>query len=52
VNTLRAASFQATNSINDPEFIHPVISKMRVSGSETPHTVAPLTIEVIDVPLR
>ena len=52
VNTLHAASYQATNSIDDPEFIRPVKSTMRVSGPEMQHTVAPLTIEVIDIPLR
>ncbi len=52
VNTLHGASYQATNSINDPEFIHPVASKMRVTGPEMQRTVPPLTIEVIDVPLR
>jgi alpha-L-arabinofuranosidase len=49
---LHAASFQATNSINNPEFIHPERSTVRVSGPEMRHTVAPLTIEVIDIPLR
>ncbi len=52
VNTLHAASYQATNSINDPESIHPVKSTLRLSAPELRHTVAPLTIEVIDVPLR
>jgi alpha-L-arabinofuranosidase len=52
VNTLHGASYQATNSIDDPEFIHPVKSTLRVKGPETQHTVAPLTIEVIDIPLR
>ena len=52
VNTLHAASFQATNSINSPEFIHPVKSTMRVTGPELQHTIPPLTIEVIDIPLR
>ncbi len=52
VNTLHGASYQATNSITNPEFIHPVKSTMRVSGPTMQHTVAPLTIEVIDIPLR
>ena len=52
VNTLHGASYQATNSITNPEFIHPVKSTMRVSGPTMQHTVAPLTIEVIDLPLR
>ncbi len=34
VNSLHGASYEATNSINDPEFIHPEKSTMRVSGSE------------------
>jgi alpha-N-arabinofuranosidase len=52
VNTLHGASFQTTNSIDNPEFIHPVASKMRITGPQMQHTVAPLTIEVIDIPLR
>jgi alpha-N-arabinofuranosidase len=52
VNTLHGASYQATNSIDNPEFIHPVASKIHLSGPEMQHTVAPLTIEVIDIPLR
>jgi alpha-L-arabinofuranosidase len=52
VNSLHGASYQATNSIDNPEFIHTVKSTMRVSGPEMQHTVPPLTIEVIDLPLR
>src|SRR5580658_8108054 len=52
VNSLHGASYQATNSIDNPEFIHPVKSTMRASGPEMQHTVPPLTIEVIDIPLR
>jgi alpha-N-arabinofuranosidase len=52
MNALHGASYQATNSIDDPDFIHPVTSTIRVDGPETQHTVAPLTIEVIDIPLR
>ena len=51
VNTLHAASYQATNSLNDPDFIHPQKSTMHVNGN-LQHTVAPLTIEVIDIPRR
>ncbi len=32
VETLHGASYQATNTIDNPEFIHPVRSTMRVSG--------------------
>ncbi|HEX5284039.1 MAG TPA: alpha-L-arabinofuranosidase C-terminal domain-containing protein [Bryocella sp.] len=52
VNSLHGASFQATNAIEDPEFIHPVRSTLRVSGPAMQHTVAPMTIQVIDIPLR
>jgi len=52
VNTLHAATYAATNSITEPEAIHPVASTLNFSGTETQHTVAPLTIEVIDIPLR
>src|ERR1700676_608002 len=50
--TLHAASYQATNSITDPDAIHPEKSTVSVSGGDWKHTVPPLTIEVIDVPLQ
>jgi alpha-N-arabinofuranosidase len=52
LNTLHAATFEATNSIAAPEAIHPVTSTLHFSGAKLEHTVAPLTIEVIDVPLK
>lgn len=52
VNTLHGASYQATNTIDNPEFIHPARSTIRVRGPEMQHTVAPMTIQVIDIPLR
>jgi alpha-N-arabinofuranosidase len=52
VNTLHGASYEATNSINNPEFIRPLKSTMHVNGPEMQHTVAPMTIEVIDIPLH
>lgn len=51
VNTLHAATYEATNTINDPEFIHPVESTLKVTGGSWKHAVPGLTIEVIDVPL-
>jgi alpha-N-arabinofuranosidase len=52
VNSLHGASFEATNTIDNPDFIRPVRSTMRVNGPEMQHTVAPMTIEVIDISLR
>ena len=52
VNTLHGASYQATNTIDSPDAIHPVKSTLRVSGPEMRHTVGPMTIEVIDIPLK
>jgi alpha-L-arabinofuranosidase len=52
MESLHAASYQATNTIDNPEFVHPVRSTMRVNGPEMQHMVAPMTIEVIDIPLR
>jgi alpha-N-arabinofuranosidase len=52
MDTLHGATFEATNSITDPDAIHPVASTLRFSGAEMQHTVAPLTIEVIDIPLK
>ena len=50
--SLHGATFEATNSLHDPEAIHPVESTVPVSGSTWTHTVPALTIEVVDVPLR
>ena len=50
VTSLHAATFEATNSIADPEAIHPVESTVSVPGSNWTHTVPALTIEVIDLP--
>jgi alpha-N-arabinofuranosidase len=52
VNTLHAATFEATNSITAPDAIHPVASTLHFNGAALQHTVAPLTIEVIDLPLK
>ena len=49
--SLHGATFEATNSINDPDAIHPVESNVVVSGSNWIHMVPALTIEVIDVSL-
>jgi alpha-N-arabinofuranosidase len=50
VISLHAATYDATNSISDPEAIHPVESTVPVSGGDWNHTVPALTIEVIDLP--
>ena len=47
--TLHGATFQATNTFTDPEFIKPVESTTTLAPQ---HVVRPYTIEVIDVPLR
>lgn len=52
MTTLHAGSYEATNSLNAPDFIHPVTSKVSVTGAQWNHTVPALTIEVIDIPLR
>ncbi len=52
VNSLHAATYEATNSIDHPDLIHPVSSTVTVGRDPWQHTVPPLTIEVIDVPLR
>jgi alpha-N-arabinofuranosidase len=51
IASLHAATFEATNSIRDPDTILPVATTARVSGPDWAHTVPPLTIEVIDIPL-
>jgi alpha-N-arabinofuranosidase len=52
MSSLHAASYEATNSITDPEFVHPVASTIQASGKAWKHTVPALTIEVIDIPLH
>ena len=52
VNSLHAASYEATNSLAEPELIHPIESTLQVSGGSMHHTVPALTIEVLDIPLK
>lgn len=52
MNSLHANTFEATNSITNPNLIHPVTSTPKVTGAHWNHTVPALTIEVIDVPLK
>jgi alpha-N-arabinofuranosidase len=52
VSSLHAESFEATNSITDPNFIHPVESTLKLSEDVWRHPVPALTIEVIDIPLQ
>jgi alpha-L-arabinofuranosidase len=49
---LHGATFEATNSIHDPEAIHPIESTVSVPSGTWGHSVPALTIEVIDLPLR
>ncbi len=49
MTSLHGATFEATNSIHDPDAIRPVESAVSVSGPNWAHTVPALTIEVIDV---
>jgi alpha-L-arabinofuranosidase len=50
--TLHGATYQTTNSITDPDAIHPEQSTVSVPRGVWDHTVPALTIEVIDVPLQ
>jgi len=50
ITSLHGATFEATNTLSDPEAIRPVESKANISGSKWAHTVKALTIEVIDLP--
>ena len=47
--SLHGASFQETNSITEPERIHPLESTVRIAGATWQHTVPAFTIEVVDV---
>ena len=50
--TLHATTRFATNSIQRPDAIKPVTSKIKVSGTAWPHSMPPNTIEVLDIPIR
>ena len=50
MTSLHGATFEATNSIDNPNAIHPVESNVSVVGGSWKHTVPALTIEVIDLP--
>ena len=52
VTSLHAGSFEATNSITDPDLIHPIMSRLKVEGEQWSHTVPALTIEVVDIALQ
>ena len=52
LTSLHASTFEATNSITDPDFIHPVTSSLSVHGEHWKHTVPALTIEVMDISLK
>ena len=52
MTSLHAATYEATNSIAEPDAIHPVESSVSIKAGVWAHTVPALTIEVIDVPLR
>jgi len=47
--SLHAATYQATNSITEPEAIKPLESAVRITPK---HTVPAYTIQVIDIPLQ
>ncbi len=51
-SSLHGATYDATNSLADPDAIRPVESSLSVPASSWTHTVPALTIEVVDVPLQ
>lgn len=52
MNSLHAATWWDTNTINKPEAIKPIPSKVTVASKNWRHNLVGNTIEVIDVPLR
>ena len=52
VSSLHAATFEATNSLTDPDAIHPVTGAVPMPGGSWKHVVPAFTIEVIDIPLK
>src|SRR5579859_710194 len=52
ITTLHAPSYEATNSMAEPDAIRPEESVTAVPDGAWKHTVPALTIEVVDVPLH
>jgi alpha-L-arabinofuranosidase len=52
INSLHAASFEATNSITAPKAIQPVTSTLPFKGHEFTEVIPQFTIQVVDIPLR
>jgi alpha-N-arabinofuranosidase len=52
VISLHGATYQETNSITDPERIKPTDSVLHFTGSTLTHAVPPLTIQIIDIPVK
>lgn len=52
IASLHAASYEATNSISNPNLIHPEDSTALVKGSSWAHKVPAMSIQVIDIPLQ
>lgn len=50
--SLHASTYEATNTIREPESIRPLESTLLVPGGGWQHTVPALTIEVIDIPVK
>jgi len=48
--SLHGATFEATNTLSNPDAIRPVETKVSILGGKWAHTVKALTIEVIDLP--
>jgi alpha-N-arabinofuranosidase len=52
INTLHAASYEATNSLHDPNQIVPKTSTAAVPAGVWHHNVPALTIQVVDIPIQ
>jgi alpha-N-arabinofuranosidase len=52
VETLKAGTNQATNSITEPTRIVPARSKLTIHGEKLEHTLPPLSIELLEIDLK
>ena len=52
ITSLHADTFEATNTMTDPNFIHPTTATAKLNGPTWQHTVGAYTIEVIDIPTK
>ncbi len=52
LQSLHAATYQATNSITDPDAIHPVSTTTKLHEGQQSYVIPAYTIQVLDIPVQ